>query len=449
MDNNGSIGSRWNTGLEGSTWNMGGSQEGEVSVSIQHDRESGDADQKIGHHGGASQEIFQEITFKKSHPQEDKTPDHQGDLREIEDPDANVFLIHSSLRQVCLSSWCSAHLLVIPHLKVESMAANSYLQNAPPSLEWTCPLTRTGKRSAHSTCAKEFAKEMGFQLIETSDDGNCFFYTLAKFAKRSGYAPLLLEDSESRNAQALRQVLVSHIQENLHEYAPFLANNNQSGSINQQVEELRENGAWASEAGDLVPIAGANAFAIHINMYNIVDAGDRDIVQLVPIRSPIPSEVYVSIMRVREGHFQLLWPRSGEFRSVERPSPLSRSLSRSPPRASSASSASEEIVAAAHVAVEAAQMAVHAAQRTQNSRSLQNNEQKLNRMIRNLNQLSLASPARRSTRSTRSTKPPSPPKTLSKARSTRSTQKKKANQSFPNNNNNDLRRALEESLRYQ
>jgi len=336
------------------------------------------------------------------------------------------------------------------------MAGNSYLQNAPPSLEWSCPLTRTGKRSAHSTCAKEFAKEMGFQLIETSDDGNCFFYTLAKFAKRSGYTPLLLEDSESRNAQALRQVLVSHIQENLHEYAPFLANNNESGSINQQVEELRENGAWASEAGDLVPIAGANAFAIHINMYNIVDAGDRDIVQLVPIRSPTPSEVYVSIMRVREGHFQLLWPRSGEFRSTGRPSALSRSLSRSPPRASSASSASSasnEIVAAAHVAVQAAQMAVHVAQRSHNSRSLQHNEQKLNRMIHNLNQLSLASSAssassaRRSTRSTRSTKPPSPPK--SKARSTRSTQKKKANQSFPNNNNNDLRRALEESLRYQ
>ena len=85
---------------------------------------------------------------------------------------------------------------------------NSHMKNNP-SFTWECPLTRTGKRSAHSTCGKEFSKEHGFQLIETSDDGNCFFYTLTKFGKRSGVESLLLESNEHRNAMALRQQLVN------------------------------------------------------------------------------------------------------------------------------------------------------------------------------------------------------------------------------------------------
>lgn len=315
------------------------------------------------------------------------------------------------------------------------MANNqSYRRNQPPSLVWTCPLTRTGKRSAHSTCAKEFAKEMDFQLIETSDDGNCFFYTLAKFAKRSGYEPLLLEDNERRNAQALRQRLVDHMEENLALYAPFLANNNQ-GSVNQQVNELRQNGAWASEAGDLVPMAGANAFGIHINMYNIVDHGHQDVVELVPLRSQEPSSVYVSIMRVREGHFQLLWPRSGEFKA---------SLS---PVVSSRVNAPVEVISAAHAAVQAAQVAVQTAKKMSSSQSLRNNEQKLNQIVRNLNQLSMNS--RRSTRATRATRAtPSVVQSVpvsSRKQATRSTRKNHSNA----NNNNDLRRALAESLMYQ
>lgn len=311
------------------------------------------------------------------------------------------------------------------------MANNtSYRQNQPPSLVWTCPLTRTGKRSAHSTCAKEFAKEMGFQLIETSDDGNCFFYTLAKFAKRSGYAPLLLEENERRNAQALRQHLVDHMEENMDLYAPFLSNN-----IQEQVNELRQNGAWAMEAGDLVPMAGANAFGIHINMYNIVDHGDRDVVELVPLRSQEPSAVYVSIMRVREGHFQLLWPRSGEFQASGSPSRIFSPVCA--PRSNDVT----DVLAAAHTAVQAAHIAIQAAKKVSPSQSLQNNEQKLNHMIRNLNQLSLG--PRRSTRSTRSVTSlvsPAP----SQRRKPRTTRKNRSYQN--NNNNNALRRALEESL---
>lgn len=332
------------------------------------------------------------------------------------------------------------------------------------SFRWNCPLTRTGRRSAHSTCAKEFAKELGFQLIETSDDGNCFFYTLTKFGKRSGYAPLLLEQGDHQNAMALREQLVQHIQDNIHLYRDFLFNNNNLGSVNEQIDELRENGAWASAAGDLVPIAGANAFGIHINMYNIINGGDHDYVSLIPIRSKQPSNVYVSIMRVREGHFQLLWPRSGEFQrgspsynvSLSAPIefPWSRNVSLSAPIEPSDE---KEVIAAAKMAVQAAHLAVQAAKKVSSApRSVENQERKLNQMVQNLNQLSLGEPLRRSTRITRSQKTnrsfPSITRP-SRASRTSHTRKKSVSPSSSRygsyeNNNNELRRAIEESLRY-
>jgi hypothetical protein len=328
-----------------------------------------------------------------------------------------------------------------------------------PDFEWTCPLTATGRRSAHSTCAKAFAKEMGFQLIETSDDGNCFFYTLAKFAKRSGFAPLLLAANERENAAALRSRLVDHIQENIHVYQEFMYNNENGGnSVNNQIRRLRRNGEWASDIGDLVPIAGANAFGIHINMYNIQDEGDRDVIRLIPIRSEQPTEVYVSIMRVREGHFQLLWPLSD---SLDR----SHSGSQMVPQ-ESLEEKEKEVLQAAKTVVKAAKTVVQAAQAAVSSHSLQNQEQELNHMIKNLNQLSIGAPRpRRSSRLAKTAKQVSPRRNLS-ASSVRKSSRTRKNKSlassssyspassYPSaprynsyeNSNNELRRAIEASL---
>ncbi len=326
-------------------------------------------------------------------------------------------------------------------------ASSSHLRNQNIAFEWECPRTRTGRRSAHSTCAKEFAKEFGFQLIETSDDGNCFFNTLTKFGRRSGFEPLLLESNEHKNAMALRQQLVNHIQDHFHEYGHFLFNSN-NGSVNEQVEELRGNGVWASEAGDLVPVAAANAFGIHINLYNIEDRGDRDVIRLVSIRSSLPTNVYVSIMRVREEHFQLLWPRSGEFSSGQ--------YAHNGHHHSHNGQSEKAVVAAARSAVQAAELAVSLAKQISSSSplpsslSLSKNEQVLNQISRNLNQLSLgASPSpRRSTRSA-SSKPSISFRASSKKRASARKSKHNNNASFYlNNHNNNLQRAMEESFRY-
>lgn len=335
------------------------------------------------------------------------------------------------------------------------MSISSHLLNGA-EFRWQCPLTKTGKRSAHSTCAKAFAQELGFQLIETSDDGNCFFYTLSKFGKRANYAPLIRDTNEHRNIRLLREELVDHIQEHFEQYIAFLSNNNENLSPENQIAELRENGAWASSAGDLVPFAGANAFGIHINLYNILVMDDHDEIQLTQIRSQQDTSVVVSIMRVREGHFQLLWPRSGEFHSIQYPSYSNAASSVSFASASSSSlnRSKKEAVEAAHLAVQAAQIAVHAVKNTNNQSSLSSNEKKLNQMIQHLNQLSISSQASRAEspvlrRSTRSTRSKSSPRYTTR----KSTKKRNKSPSYSfsaaNNNNNELRRAIEESMRYQ
>jgi hypothetical protein len=343
--------------------------------------------------------------------------------------------------------------------------------------QWECPLTKSGKRSAHSTCAKAFAEEMGFRLIDTSNDGNCFFYTLSKFGKRANYEPLMLDTNERNNVRLLREQLVDYIEDNLEQYIDFLINTNENNENNEnneerlspenQIRKLRRDGEWASSVGDLVPFAGANAFGINIDLYNILVLPDRDVIELNEIRSNKNTNVTVSIMRVREGHFQLLWKVSNQSNQSNKYNQSNKSAA--------SSMQNKEVIRAARLAVEAAQIAVDAVKKTKMSKGMNlSSESKLNQMIQNLNQLSISSQTssipvsieenrrypRRSTRSTRSTGPTynstndSNKLLKTKKYGKRNSTKKKSrspSQSFSNanNNNNEMKRAIEESLRYQ
>ena len=355
------------------------------------------------------------------------------------------------------------------------MAAVSHFEDNS-SFTYVCPLTRTGKRSAHSTCAKKFADDHGFQLVESSDDGNCFFYTLTEFGKRSGYEPLRLHPKKHDNAMALRQQLVDYIESHFEEYAHYLVhnnnnngnnsnNNNDSNDIYGQIQKLRRNGAWASNAGDLVPMVAPHVFGIHINLYNIEVGDDSDLIRLMPIRSHLPTTVFVSIMRVRQGHFQLLWPRSGIYTSIQdsiksisvnkRDSINKRNNHSIHPNQNTTL---KDIVHAAQLSVEAAKIAVDTVMKTASASdsslsSLSKNEQKLNQIIQDLNQLSMSS-TRRSTRSTRSStrslptygnRLPSPSKqSTTRRRSKRGSPSPSSTSSASYlNNNNELRKALE------
>lgn len=188
---------------------------------------------------------------------------------------------------------------------------------------WACPLTKTGKKSkakdAHAKCAQQFADENLFELIHTADNGDCFFNTLTRFSFLANYRPLL-RSNENPNYDArydmeghpndiiLRDDLVNHMEENLQDYYEYIPNNEQS--VENQLTLLREGGIWDTSIGDLVVPAGANAFSININLYNIEENNKgKDVITLKRYPSKYyPSDVDVNIMRINEGHFELLLP---------------------------------------------------------------------------------------------------------------------------------------------
>jgi hypothetical protein len=191
---------------------------------------------------------------------------------------------------------------------------------------WACPLTKTGKKSkakdAHAKCAKQFADENRFELIHTADNGDCFFNTLTRFAFLANYRPLL-RSNENPNYDAkydmeghpndiiLREDLVNHMEDHLQDYIYFINNNEKS--VENQLALLREGGIWDTSIGDLVVPVGANAFGININLYNIEENNEgKDVIKLKRYPSKYhPSGVDVDILRINEGHFELLLPTNG------------------------------------------------------------------------------------------------------------------------------------------
>lgn len=188
---------------------------------------------------------------------------------------------------------------------------------------WACQLTKTGKKSkakdAHVKCAQYFADETQFELIPTADNGDCFFNTLTRFSFLANYRPLL-RSNENPNYDArddieghpndiiLREDLVNHMEEKLQDYIYYINNNDKS--VENQIDLLREGGIWDTSIGDLVVPVGANAFGININLYNIEENDEgKDIIKLKRyISKYYPSDVYVNIIRINDGHFELLLP---------------------------------------------------------------------------------------------------------------------------------------------
>jgi len=359
------------------------------------------------------------------------------------------------------------------------------------SIVWMCPLTKTGKKSkardAHAKCAQQFANENHFELIHTADNGDCFFNTLTKFALLTYYRPLLQSNNTNYNAKyemdghpndrLLRQILVDHIEENLHSYIDFI--NNTNDSVENQLRSLRQKGVWDADIGDLVLPAGANAFRININLYNIEENRDRkDIVKLTKYVPNEPSDVYVNIMRINEGHFELLLPMFTNNKGNNRGNNKGNNREEK-----ANSSCSDDAVAAALIATKAAQVAIDYAKKISNknnnnvnvSVSLNRNENVIRNMTNQLEQLSMVNKkgSRRSSRLSQKNKLNSiPSQTRRSTRSSRLSQnqnekrntqsrlnnsyapltrRKKTHKKKINNNNmnNNMRAAIEASLRNQ
>ena len=294
--------------------------------------------------------------------------------------------------------------------------------NNNSEIVWACPLTKTGKKSkakdAHAKCAQQFANERKFELIHTADNGDCFFNTLTKFAILTDNRELLRSNNTHYDAKydmeghpndmILRKDLVNHIEDNLQDYIFYI--NNSNASVESQLHSLRKSGVWDTSIGDLVVPIGANALRININLYNIEENKEgKDIIKLTKYKSQDPSDVYVNIIRVNDGHFELLLPFSNQnIKNRNQSDQKNNSIvinqnikNRNQVEEQNNSRCTEEAVSAALIATKAAQVAMNYAKKLSNNSQisilLNKNEKNIENMTNELEKLSMTK-SRRSSR---------------------------------------------------
>ena len=186
----------------------------------------------------------------------------------------------------------------------------------------------TCKARKYESCAVEFAKHHGFEIIETRDDGNCFFDTLSKAGDLYNVPTL------SFTHQNLRAQLVEYMMNHVDEIAPFFSANNGNNGNNSnnsnnsrnnsfgnhgsndpvtRILQLGEDGNWDNNDGDMVSQVAADAFKININIYDVKKQKGRFSINKIQIHKGAYHTV--DILRINDGHYQLLFSNSPKSKS--------------------------------------------------------------------------------------------------------------------------------------
>ena len=184
----------------------------------------------------------------------------------------------------------------------------------------------TCKARKYESCAVEFAEHHGFEIIETRDDGNCFFDTLSKAGDLYNVPTL------SFTHQNLRAQLVEYMMNHVDEIAPFFSANNGNNSNNSndpvtRILQLGEDGNWDNNDGDMVSQVAADAFKININIYDVKKQKGRFSINKIQIHKGAYHTV--DILRINDGHYQLLLSNSPKSKSPKSKSPKSDSSNNS------------------------------------------------------------------------------------------------------------------------
>lgn len=182
------------------------------------------------------------------------------------------------------------------------------------------------KRTATKTCINDFAAANGLKFTDVRPDGNCFFHTLHLYFKNR-QDPVALADASYY--EELRRVVIDYLAAHMGDYAAF-------GLTAEDVDALREDGAWDENAGDYVVPSAAAALRLQINLYDLQDpvpgraerlasGVGRNAISYMPAIPPTPKHIVhhkypeiqpagwvqrgvIHIMRMDDSHFGLLEP---------------------------------------------------------------------------------------------------------------------------------------------
>jgi hypothetical protein len=177
-----------------------------------------------------------------------------------------------------------------------------------------CPILKSGKKAAASTCAKKFTDMNDLLIVKTLDDGNCFYDTLSKYGKRTGLNSLNVSHLE------LRKAVVESLLNNINDIAPYFVSNTGNEmtiyNIEDEIKELGKPNRWNSNGGDIVIQYASQVFNITINIYDVKDEEPYDVINRLVFTPVGVSRAEVNMLRTNDSHYQLLWPRTGPMAAV-------------------------------------------------------------------------------------------------------------------------------------
>jgi hypothetical protein len=179
---------------------------------------------------------------------------------------------------------------------------------------FSCPV-KLGKKGNklvkqdYEHCEDSFSNAFGFQIIETVDNGDCFFHSLSLYsgyltAKERKKYPNFVGNPAFIPLHKDKQELRDEIVDYLLMYEPELS---QVYSTNA-IEELREQGVYACDAGDLPPQFASRAFGMNLYIYtfNHDDDLNENYITLVKNKALHNSKVTVNVLHIGN-HYKLLW----------------------------------------------------------------------------------------------------------------------------------------------
>jgi hypothetical protein len=163
---------------------------------------------------------------------------------------------------------------------------------------------------AVDNCAQEFATAQGFQIIDTADDGNCFYDSLSKYGQRTG------NPATNKSHMEIRRAVVGFMIANQARYAPYLIPDDPAApvptpaQITARLRQYLKSRTWAGGLGDVFPQVAAEVLNLNITIYDVQDDGSVRMISMGtgPDGGPNPALPTVHLVRTNGNHFRLLWP---------------------------------------------------------------------------------------------------------------------------------------------
>lgn len=180
-------------------------------------------------------------------------------------------------------------------------------------LEYIEKIYICGKGVDTERCASDFAAANGFNIVETKDDGNCFYDTLSKFGERTGNPRL------NKTHLELRREVVSSMQTPARkaELAPFFVPDvevaPESGvmavNIDKELEKFKKSRQWYGWMGDVIPQIAAEVLGVNIVIFDVLQRAPSNWIDRLYFAAPagVVGAPTVYMLRTNGSHFRLLW----------------------------------------------------------------------------------------------------------------------------------------------